>query len=110
MLTHIAQSIRFRVAALEQLVRTTQAFQEFRAQDKTRPLSPHEELLQAYRMLGVEPTASMAELKRAYRRQMSQHHPDKLVARGLPEEMLDMAKEKTQAIRAAYERITASRR
>ncbi len=109
MLTHIAQTIRFRVAALERLVRSTQAFHEFRAQDKTRPLSPQEELLQAYQILGVDPTASMTELKRAYRRQMSQHHPDKLVARGLPEEMLDMAKEKTQAIRAAYERITASR-
>jgi len=109
MLTHIAQSIRFRVASLERLVRSTQAYQEFRTQDKTRPLSPQEELLQAYRILGVEPTVTSTELKRAYRRQMSQHHPDKLVARGLPEEMLDMAKEKTQAIRAAYERIAASR-
>lgn len=109
MLTHIAQTIRFRVSALERLVRSTQAFHEFRAQDKTRPLSPQEELLQAYQILGVEPTASTTELKRAYRRQMSQHHPDKLVARGLPEEMLDMAKEKTQAIRAAYERIMATR-
>lgn len=109
MLTHIAQSVRFRVAALERLVRSAQAFQEFRTQDHTQPRSPQEELLRAYQILGIEPTVSNAELKRAYRRQMSQHHPDKLIAKGLPEEMLEMAKEKTQAIRAAYERIIASR-
>lgn len=109
MLTHIAQSIRFRVAALERLVRSTQAYQEFRAQDQSQPRSPQEELLRAYQILGIEPTATTQELKRAYRRQMSQHHPDKLIAKGLPEEMLEMAKEKTQAIRAAYERIMATR-
>lgn len=109
MLTHIAQSIRFRVSALERLVRSTQAYQEFRAQDQNPQRSPQEELLRAYQILGIEPTATTQELKRAYRRQMSQHHPDKLIAKGLPEEMLEMAKEKTQAIRAAYERIMATR-
>lgn len=109
-LSHIAQTIRFRIALLERIVRSAQAYQEFRTQDKSRPRSPQEELLRAYEILGIEPTASVAELKRAYRRLMSQHHPDKLIARGLPEEMLDMAKEKTQAIRTAYEAIMASRK
>lgn len=36
---------------------------------------------------------------------MSQHHPDKLIAKGLPEEMLKLATEKTQEIKAAYEQI-----
>jgi DnaJ like chaperone protein len=40
---------------------------------------------------------------------MSRHHPDKLVAKGLPEEMMKLATEKTQEIRAAYERIRQSR-
>lgn len=109
-LSHIAQTIRFRVSSLERIVRSAQAYQEFRAQDSSRPRSPQEELLRAYEILGIEPTATVQELKRAYRRLMSQHHPDKLVARGLPEEMLDMAKEKTQAIRSAYEAIMASRK
>ena len=49
------------------------------------------------------------ELKKAYRRQMNQHHPDKLVAKGLPEEMIDIATEKTQAIKAAYDLIKQQR-
>ena len=48
-------------------------------------------------------------MKRAYRKQMSQNHPDKLVSRGLPESMLEIAKQKTQAIQAAYERIRVAR-
>jgi DnaJ like chaperone protein len=41
---------------------------------------------------------------------MSQHHPDKLIAKGLPEEMIKLATEKTQTIKAAYEQIKKSRR
>ena len=63
----------------------------------------------AYRLLGVSSDASDAEVKRAYRKLMSRHHPDKLVAKGLPEEMMQMATQKTQEIKAAYEAIKASR-
>jgi DnaJ like chaperone protein len=38
---------------------------------------------------------------------MSQHHPDKLVAKGLPPEMMETAKQKAQDIQAAYELINA---
>ena len=64
---------------------------------------------EAYEVLGVAPGASDAEVKRAYRRQMSENHPDKLVARGLPESMLEVAKQKTQAIQAAWERVREAR-
>ncbi len=63
----------------------------------------------AYAVLGVSKNATDAEVKKAYRRLMSQHHPDKLVAKGLPEEMMTIAKEKTQQIRKAYETIKESR-
>ena len=66
-------------------------------------------LAQAYEILGVAKTASDAEVKKAYRRMMSQHHPDKLIAKGLPEEMIKLATEKTQQIKAAYEQIKDSR-
>lgn len=69
------------------------------------PHSPEED----YRVLDVSPQASDAEVKRSYRRLMSQHHPDKLVAKGLPEEMIKLANEKTQQIRKAYERIKQQR-
>ena len=63
----------------------------------------------AYQVLGIDKTASDAEVKKAYRRLMSQHHPDKLIAKGLPEEMIKLATEKTQKIKAAYEQIKKSR-
>ncbi|MGB0734058.1 MAG: DnaJ domain-containing protein, partial [Pontibacterium sp.] len=73
-------------------------------------VSPQAKLDDAYKVIGVEPEATDAEVKRAYRKLMSQHHPDKLVAKGLPEEMMQVAKEKSQEIQAAYELIKQSRK
>lgn len=58
---------------------------------------------QALELLGVDSQAEPAQIKRAYRKLMSQHHPDKLVARGLPPEMIKVATERTQRIREAYD-------
>jgi DnaJ like chaperone protein len=66
-------------------------------------------LAECYAELEVDPNISDQELIKAYRRQMSRHHPDKLVANGLPESMAQMAKEKTQRIQEAYEGIRAAR-
>ncbi|MFO8045222.1 MAG: co-chaperone DjlA [Halomonas sp.] len=63
----------------------------------------------AYRVLGVEPDASDAEVKKAYRRLMSENHPDKLAAKGLPDSMREVAKERTSEIGSAYERIRKAR-
>jgi len=62
-------------------------------------------LKEAYVMLGASESMSDAEIKKSYRRLMNQHHPDKLVSKGLPEEMIQIATEKTQQIKAAYELI-----
>lgn len=69
-----------------------------------------DELADAYRALGVHPQDSDAHIKRAYRRLMSQHHPDKLIAKGVPDDMVKMATEKSQEIRAAYDLICQSRK
>ena len=66
-------------------------------------------LTQAYKILGVNKNDSEADIKKAYRRLMSQHHPDKLVSKGLPDEMIALATEKTQEIRKAYELIRGNK-
>ena len=63
----------------------------------------------AYAVLEISRNSNEKEVKKAYRRMMSRHHPDKLVAKGLPEEMMKLATEKTQEIQAAYELIKDSR-
>jgi DnaJ like chaperone protein len=63
----------------------------------------------AYRTLEVDAAISNEELTRAYRRLMSRHHPDKLKANGLPDSMLEHAKQRTQAIREAYETLKEQR-
>jgi DnaJ like chaperone protein len=67
-------------------------------------------LQDAYEVLGLRSSASDEEVKKAYRRLMSQNHPDKLVAKGLPEEMMQLAKEKTQKITKAYETIQQAKK
>jgi DnaJ like chaperone protein len=71
--------------------------------------SPARSLEDAYRVLGVGPQASNDEVKKAYRRLMNQHHPDKLVARGLPQSMVGVAERKTHEVRTAYEQIKTQR-
>jgi len=64
---------------------------------------------QAYRVLAAEPAMSDEEVVKCYRRQMSRHHPDKLKANGLPDSMLERAKEEAQEIQAAYELLRVRR-
>lgn len=63
----------------------------------------------AYALLGIEANVSDQQVKKAYRKLMNEHHPDKLVAKGLPEEMMAIAKSKAQDIQAAYERVKTER-
>jgi DnaJ like chaperone protein len=74
-----------------------------------RPTATGPSLVDAYAILNVPEKATEGEVKKAYRRLMNQHHPDKLVAKGLPEEMMRLATEKTREIKAAYERIRKDR-
>jgi DnaJ like chaperone protein len=94
---------RAELAQIEALVRG------FEQRGGTTQPTPAQSLDDAYRVLGVGAQASNGEVKTAYRRLMNQHHPDKLVARGLPKSMIGVAEQKTHEVRAAYERIKAQR-
>lgn len=66
-------------------------------------------LRDAYTVLGESRAATDKEIEKAYRRGISQNHPDKLAAKGLPDEMIKIATEKTRKIREAYEIICKAR-
>jgi len=72
--------------------------------------STGQQLEDAYKVLGVSPSASDAEIKRAYRKLMSENHPDKLAGKGLPESMREMAEERTREISHAYDVIKEARK
>ena len=63
-----------------------------------------------YDVLGVAKGASADEIKKAYRKLMSENHPDKLAGRGLPESMREMAEERTREISHAYDVIKEARK
>ena len=70
---------------------------------------PTRRLDDAYAALGVDRDVGDKELKRAYRKLMSENHPDKLIARGVPDDMVKLATEKSQEIQSAYEMIRKHR-
>ena len=103
LIKHMADSLGFSAHEIEHLIKlATGATHQHQRQGMS--------LDEAYAMLDIDKTASDADVKKAYRRLMSQHHPDKLVAKGLPEEMIQDATAKTQQIRKAYEQVQASRK
>lgn len=95
--------------AFERLLQMYQAQFNFASGGGAARSSEADRLAEAYRALGVDAGVSDRELKSAYRRLMSQHHPDKLIAQGVPPDMLQVATEKSQEISAAYDLIMKSR-
>src|SRR5262245_10083757 len=76
---------------------------------RTAQTNTQEQLVLAYKVLEVEASATNDEVVKAYRRALSRHHPDKLKANGLPESMIEHAKERTQQIIEAYDLIKERR-
>ncbi len=104
LLYHVCEILGFPRHEMENILRSVGA-QFHRRQGRTsRPAEKD-----AYAILGLSAQATDAEVKRAYRRLMSQHHPDKLVSKGLPEEMMKIATQRTHEIRQAYESIKERR-
>jgi DnaJ like chaperone protein len=100
-----ARTLGFSEFEYQQILRRQQASRHMHDQAQT----PAVALADAYKILGLTKSASDDEVKKAYRRLMNQHHPDKLVAKGLPQEMMELATKKTMEIKSAYELIKESR-
>ncbi|MEJ2470449.1 MAG: TerB family tellurite resistance protein [Desulfuromonadales bacterium] len=58
-----------------------------------------------YAVLGLADNADMAQVKKAYRKLVSEYHPDKVIAKGLPEDFIKFAEEKFREVNEAYEAI-----
>jgi len=96
------------VSQLESLIIAQQGKYQYSSTEGSRPSSYG--VKEAYKILGVNSKDSGTEIKKAYRRLMSQHHPDKLISKGLPEEMIEIATDKTQEIQKAYDLISKYRK
>jgi len=105
LLQQVASGIGFSRTAFEQLIRMVGAQNSFASGQQTSK----NDLALAYEALGVSAEATDADIKKAYRKLMSQYHPDKLMGQGLPEDMIKAATERSQEIQAAYDLITKSR-
>jgi len=122
-LYHIADGLGFSRAQLDQWIHMQEAAFRFQqggfggfnqedaggSQQSYQQATSPNQLADAYRILGVKETATRQELKRAHRKLMNEHHPDKLVSKGLPPEMIEVAKQKAQEIQAAYDLIRKNR-
>lgn len=108
-LKEICDTLGYPAAMLSQLEAMLFSQQQQRSGYQNQAPS-QSDLANAYSILGLEKQATDEEVKKAYRRLMSQHHPDKLISKGLPEEMIKIATDKSQQIQKAYEQITKSRK
>lgn len=109
-LHNVASILGFSVRELDNLLDMMIAGESFHHQQGSYSHGVnHTQLSQAYKVLGLSDKASEQELKKAYRKLMTQHHPDKLIAKGLPPEMMEAANQKAQDIQAAYDLIKKNR-
>jgi len=109
-LSRIANELGMAASTLEQLVQMARAQTRFyQGGGSTASTGSASSLDEAYAALGVQSDVSDKELKRAYRKLMSENHPDKLIARGVPESMIRLATERSQEISTAYELICKHR-
>jgi len=107
LLIKVAKHLGFQPRQFEQLLAMMTAQSRYSRFDHSASgqMTEQQAVKEAYKILGVTPDNSDSEIKKAYRKLISQHHPDKLVSKGLPEEMMKIATEKTREIKDAYEGI-----
>lgn len=105
LLTDLAQQLGYDQAAFKHMVEMVQNQTHFGGQQ----VDSASALEDAYKALGVTKDSSDAEIKRAYRKLMSQYHPDKLMGQGLPQDMIAQATEQAKEIQLAHDLIKKHR-
>jgi len=108
-LSNIAGLLGIAASDFERMIAMVEAQTQFHQHSQAGSGTAADTLAEAYAALGVSSDCSDQTLKRAYRKLMSQHHPDKLSAQGVPEDMMRAATETAQDIQAAYELIRKHR-
>jgi len=99
----------FELAQIEAVLRIRGGAFRYAPAGAAPRVSEVQKLEQAYKVLEAAAADSDQEIVKAYRRQLSRHHPDKLKANGLPDSMIEHAKQRTQQIIEAYELIRERR-
>ena len=114
-LRQVAGGLGISAMVFDQLLRMIRAQSHFRPgdgqyrQQYTRETPSQNELQLAYEALGASPDMSDSEIKKKYRKLMSENHPDKLTGQGVPEDMIKLATERAQEIQTAYDLIKTHR-
>ncbi len=108
LLQNIAQELGFNAQVFRQIMASVISQSHFSGADGQKQASPSM-LADAYKALGVTKDDTDKDIKRAYRKLMSQYHPDKLMGQGLPKDMIDVGTKKAQEIQVAYDLIQESR-
>lgn len=110
LLEKIALQLGYSLAQFKQMLEMvlnqahfSQGGQKYASQNSTLALED------AYKALGVTKSHTDKEIKRAYRKLISQYHPDKLIGQGLPEDMIAVATEQAKEIQVAYDLIKKQR-
>lgn len=109
-LQKIATYLGFSEALFSRFLEMIMAQSQFRGSGGTSAPSSASQVEAAYKALGVSASQTDAEIKKAYRKLLSENHPDKLIGQGMPADMIKLATERTQEIRKAYELIVSSRK
>lgn len=108
LLEKIASQLGYSTAQFRQMLEMVLNQAHF-SQGQSTQQSPASALADAYKALGVTKDNTDQQIKRAYRKLMSQYHPDKLIGQGLPEDMIAVATEQAKEIQVAYDLIKKQR-
>ena len=108
-LRKVAMHLGFSINMFDQFIEMVKAQSQFRGSSSPGGASKGQ-ISSAFAALGVSESNSDSEIKKAYRKLISQNHPDKLIGQGMPADMVKLATERTQEIQTAYELIVSSRK